>query len=314
MYVMKNRILKLVSALSLTALFFASCDKVEFPNIPVEGVDTTLYPGVWAEYTAPAFTENSNTLRNVLIEDFTGHLCPNCPAGADIAAGIEEDNPGRVFVASLHAGPSNSGKTSFQALIPPKYDRDFTNPEVLEMGATFFQLGVGFVGNPRGAINRIQNESGEFMFAPGFWAEKTAAALATPLSVNIQAKSNYYEETNGVFLHVETDFEQSLEGTYNVVAYIIQNEIIDYQSVYLPSEGTTVDSSHYHHHNVHMGNVFGETWGRTVKSGEISAGTKVVTNMSYKLPDGLTNEDMHFIIFVFNRETYEIMQVIEHEF
>ena len=162
---MKKSISYILFILAIAPFFMTSCDKVEFPNIPIEGVDTSLYPGNFSEYTIPSFSENNNTLKNVLIEDYTGHQCQSCPAAADIAATLEEDNPGRVFVASIHAGPSNDGITVFQELDPPKYDRDFTNPEGLEMGSTFFQLGIGFVGNPRGAVNRKRNESGEFMFS-----------------------------------------------------------------------------------------------------------------------------------------------------
>ncbi|MGB1102388.1 MAG: Omp28-related outer membrane protein [Crocinitomicaceae bacterium] len=306
---MKKSISYILFILTVAPLFMTSCDKVEFPNIPIEGVDTSLYPGNFSEYTIPSFSENSNPLKNVLIEEFTGHLCGACPNAAVVAKTLEEENPGRVFAAAIHGGPSNNGLTGFHNIIPPKYDTDHTNEQGLELASTFFQLGIGFVALPRGGINRRVNESGEFMFGPDDWAPLVAAELAEPVKINLQAKSNYYEETNGVYLHVETDFEQSIEGTYNVVAYAIQNDRVDYQ--YFNAYG---DSAYYHHHNVHVGNIFGETWGRTVGSDVIAAGTKVVTDMSYKLPDGLTNEDMHFLILVYNRNTYKVEQVIKHEF
>lgn len=306
---MKKSISYILFILAVAPLFMTSCDKVEFPNIPIEGVDTSLYPGNFSEYTIPSFSENSNTLKNVLIEEFTGHLCGACPNAAVVAKTLEEENPGRVFAAAIHGGPSNNGLTGFHDIIPPKYDTDHTNERGLELASTFFQLGIGFVALPRGGINRRVNESGEFMFGPDDWAPLVASELAEPVKINLQAKSNYYEETNGVYLHVETDFEQSIEGTYNVVAYAIQNDRVDYQ--YFNAYG---DSAYYHHHNVHVGNVFGETWGRTVGSEVIAAGTKVLTDMSYKLPDSLTNEDMHFLILVYNRNTYKVEQVIKHEF
>lgn len=306
---MKKYIYSLILLLALTPLMMTSCDKVEFPNVPIEGVDTTLYPGNFSEYTIPSFSENNNTLKNVLIEEFTGHLCGACPNAAVVAKNLENENPGRVFAAAIHGGPSNNGLTGFHDIIPPKYDTDHTNPEGLEMAASFFQLGIGFVALPRGGVNRSVNESGEFMFGPDDWAPIVSAELAKPVRINLQAKSNYYPSTNGVFLHVETDFEQTLTGTYNLVGFAIDNERIDYQ--YYNEYG---DSAYYHHHNVHMGNVFGETWGRTVGSDTISSGTKVVTDMSYKVPDGMTNEDMHFLFVAYNRNTYEVMQVIKHEF
>lgn len=303
---MKKIIFTLLAAIT-AGMVIPSCDKVEFPNITISGVDTTLYPGSFSEYTIPSFSENTNSLRNILIEDFTGHRCPACPAAADIAKGLEEANPGRVFVASIHAGPANNGITEFQKT-SASYPTDFTTVEGTTMASTFFQLGIGFVGNPRGGINRISNESGEFMFSQSFWVDKTNDALSTPVKVNLQAKSNYYPETNGVFLHVESDFEVSMTGDFNIVVYAIENERIAPQIVGVE------DVEDYHHHNIHRGNVFGETWGRSVASGEISAGTKVVTNFSYEVPADLNNENMHFFIYVYDKETYEILQVIKHEF
>jgi len=303
---MKKIIITLL-AIVTAGLIIPSCDKVEFPNITISGVDTTLYPGSFSEYTIPSFSENTNTFRNVLIEDFTGHRCPACPAAAIIAEDLEAANPGRVFVASIHAGPSNNGITEFQKT-SASYTTDFTTLEGTTMASTFFQLGIGFVGNPRGGINRISNESGEFMFSQSFWVDKTNDALTTPIKVNLQAKSNYYPETNGVFLHVESDFETTMTGDYNIVVYAIENERIAPQIV------GADDVEDYHHHNIHRGNVFGETWGRNVSSGEISAGTKIVTNFSYEVPADLNNENMHFLIYVYDKETYEILQVIEHKF
>ena len=68
------------------------------------------------------------------------------------------------------------------------------------------------------------------------------------------------------------------------------------------------------HHDIHIGNVYEETWGRGIASENTLGGTKISNEFTYEMPAGFTNEDMHFLILVFNRETYEIEQVIKHEF
>ena len=297
-------------ALGFFALIFgsiSSCDRVKQPKILVEDVDPDLYPGNFAEYTAPTFAPNTNTLRNVLIEDFTGHKCSGCPNAAAIAHSLEVANPGRVFVATIHAGPSNNGMSYFQSTSAPDFTYDFTNPEGLEIASTFYQLDVGFGNNPSGTVNRISDESSSFVFHQGQWTDLTSNTLESELKVNLQAKSNYFPETKGVYLHVESEFLETLEGTYNIVAYAIQKKIIATQQV-----GSEIDFD-YEHHNVHLGNVFNETWGRTITHGTTQAGTKIVSNLSYQIPSDLTKEEIHFQIFVYNRDTYEIMHVIEHE-
>lgn len=305
---MKNA-LTVIGILAIGGLTtLVSCNKVTFPNVIITEMDTTLFPGNFAEYEFPTFEENTNTQRNVVIADYTGHQCPFCPPAAAQAEAIEAANPGRVFVATIHASPENDGTGDFQK-VTEDFPKDFTNPQGLEMAIEFFNENVGFTSNPKGTINRVPRDDGFYFLSNGEWAAKTDEVLATELDVNLQAKSNYYPATNGVFLHVETEFINDLDGTYNIVVYVLENEVVSPQK---QPDGSTVED--YVHHDIHIGNVFEETWGRAVAEGNTTAGTKVVTDFSYELPDGLTNNDVHFLALVFNRETYEIKQVIKHEF
>lgn len=292
--------------LSITS--FVSCDRVTRPVIIQTELDTTLYPGDFVNYVAPTFEQNTNTEKNVLLEDWTGHQCTFCPGAAAEAKILEEANPDRVFVATIHAGPAANGISSFQVWNESgKYSTNFTTVEGTTMAAAFFSQPVGFSSNPKGCVNRLEDGGLFFLNYPD-WGDKVTEGLASPLDINLQAKSNYFPSTNGVFLHTETEFINELEGEYNIVVYAIENKIIDWQ------KDISGDIENYEHHNVHIGNVFNETWGRTVGSGTIQAGTKVVTDFSYKVPEGLDNTKMHFIIYVYDKETYEVMQVIDHHF
>jgi len=225
---MKN-VLTLIGFIAISGLAtFISCNKVTFPNVITTELDTTLFPGNFAEYVFPTFDENTNTERNVVIADYTGHQCPFCPPAAAQAELIEAANPGRVFVAAIHASPENDGTGDFQK-VTDEFPRDFTNPQGLEMAIEFFNLGVGFTSNPKGTVNRVPRDDVFFFLSNGEWAAKTDKVLETELDVNIQAKSNYFPETNGVFLHVETDFINDLEGTYNIVVYALEDEVISRQ-------------------------------------------------------------------------------------
>jgi hypothetical protein len=300
---------QLFSIFLLTLIIgFQSCDKVDFPVIPVPDIDTNVYPGNFFDYEFPTFGENLNTHRNALIEDYTGHQCPFCPPAAAAAEEIRDLKPeGRVFLVAVHATPSNDGRGPFQATTS-FFNRDFKNPQGLEMASTFKQLDVGFASNPSGNINRIQDETGNFFFDYGDWEGFVDVVLASPLDVNIQAKSNYFEETRGLYLHTETEFKNNLSGNYNIVVYAIEDSYVGPQKMPDGSKDTF-----YVHHDIHLGNLFDETWGRSVANGEIEAGSKFRTDFSYTLPEGLNKDEMHFIISVFNRDTYEIMQVIKHE-
>jgi hypothetical protein len=311
---MRLVVLALGIVLTISSLI-TSCDKVENPIKPEILLDTTLYPGNWEDYVFPTFTQNTNTDRNVLIEDYTGHRCPNCPEAAWLAYGLEVSNPGRVFVSSVHAGPN--GLSSFQTTAPdcgqPTNPNDefcsiFYCDEGLEYGQTFGGGGLGFIGNPQGNINRgTTNGSDMFLFSND-WTNRTNAVLTeNNLTVNIQAESNYYPETNGFFLHTETEFVQDLSGgQYNIVVSLMENEVKDYQD----SLGTKLYD--YKHHNIFRGCIDDLAWGQDL-GGNYTPGTKVYKDYSYKLPDGQTNEEYHLLIYVFDVDTYEVLQVIRQD-
>ncbi|MGV3631380.1 MAG: Omp28-related outer membrane protein [Bacteroidota bacterium] len=280
------------------------CDKVEQPyENPVSSeIDQSLYPGDWATYPWPVFTANTNTDQNILIEDYTGHTCVFCPAAADIARALEEANPGRVFVASIHASPGGLG--DFQKLEPPTFVHDFTTPQGLKYGETFAN-GFGFNGNPRGTINRkVMN--GSMFQAANNWTNGVNTTLAENiLQVNLQAKVNYYPETRGLFVHTEIDTMLVDASKINLVVYLIEESFVS------PQKKPGETDYEYHHHNVHRGNIDGLAFGRTLTNEYLKDSGKHQVDISYKLPDQYAADNCHLLIYAMNPDTYEIYQVIE---
>ena len=175
---MKQGILFLAFTISFGLAFLPSCDRVSNPYPPLVNLelDTTLYPGNWADYLAnewPTFQANTNTYRNILIEDFTGHKCIFCPAAADLAHQLQEANPGRVHVASIHSGVDGIG--DFQS-VDAEYTLDFTNPDGLYIETWFGTNDGGFAGNPRGPVSRVMN-GGNIFQSPGQWSSMTSTLL-----------------------------------------------------------------------------------------------------------------------------------------
>ncbi|MBD3636171.1 MAG: Omp28-related outer membrane protein [Crocinitomicaceae bacterium] len=299
--------------LLILAFFQTSCDKIEKPIKPAVELDTTIYPGNWDDYPEPVWMQNVNTNRNLVLEDYTGHKCPNCPDAATEAQNIELANPNRVFVASIHAAPG--GVSAFQAIAADcgqpsnpndKYCTKHYCDESIAYGNAF-QSGFGFFANPMGNISRI-TPSGENMFELyGNWSSRVTNVLAAnDLKVNIQAQSNYYSAANGFYLHTEIEFLEDLTGSYSTVVYLLEEKIVDWQDV-----NGTADSL-YEHHNVFVGCIDGLAWGRSI-SGGTSTGDKTYFDYSYTLPSGKDNTDYHLLIYVYDVATYEILQVIKHE-
>ena len=302
--------------LSIGLLYFVlcSCDHVENPYPPTVSIDldTTLYPGLWSDYQNnewPIFDENSNTERNVIIEDFTGHKCVFCPAAADLAHQLHMENPTRVFTAGIHAGPDGIG--DFQSVSPPDYPTDFTNPQGVEIGQYFGENDGGFPGNPRGTVNRFNN--GTIFQSPAQWTSMTDEIISSnDLKINIQSKLNYYEATKGAFLHVEVDplFEDVTENLA-IMVYLLEDSLVGDQKMADNSHNTS-----YVHRDIHRGNLNNETFGRPITS-ENLINDKYLINYSFTVPDQLDGTynpaNMHLLICAFNQTTWEIYQVIKQK-
>lgn len=313
---MKKNILFLFGTILGLSLSFTSCDKVSNPIKPEITVDTTIFPGNWEDYTFPTFTQNTNTNRNVMLEDYTGHRCPACPAAGWEAYNIEQANPTRIFVSSVHASPG--GLSSFQNLASDCGEASNPNDQFCtvfycdegeEYGSVFGGADVGFFANPQGNINRINFTGNDIFSTLTSWQTKVDGVIAAnDLKVNIQAQSNYYTETNGFYLHTEAEFLEDLPGSqYNMVVNLMENEVKDYQ------DSLGVKVSKYKHHNIFRGCIDGLAWGRTIPV-SYTVGSKSTLDYSYKLPDGMINTDYHLLIYVYDVDTYEVLQVIKHEF
>lgn len=301
----------------LFLVVLAGCDKVTNPYPPTNGgngeLDWNLYPdGDSAHYAQnkwPVFTANANTFRNVLIEDFTGHTCNSCPAAATLAHTLETNNPNRVFTAAIHTGPTGMGP--LQTIQLPDYPTNWTNLEGLEIGKYFGSIpGSAFQGNPRGTINRTNN-GGQLTYHPSGWTSKVNSLISTnELKVNVQAHSNYFASTRGYFLHTELEILDAslVANQLGTVVYLIEDSIIGDQKM-----GDNSHNATYVHREVMRGCIDGKAFGKTLTPANLSTNGKYYLNYSYKLPTTYDPTNMHVLIYVYDKTTMEIYQVIEHE-
>lgn len=311
----------------LGSIYLTSCDKIDNPFPPAQKVDldTTIYPGNWSDYVANEWPDFSTipaiTDRNVLIEDFTGHNCSYCPSAAAVAHGLVQSNPDRVFVASIHASNTVDGMSSFQAVNAAQgYTLDFTNPNGLALGSYFGNTLVnsGFFGNPAGTISRT-NDQGEYFPASGSWSTKTAAILSATLRVGIKAHVNYFETPkHGYFLHTEINILDNtlLPENLAVVVYLLEDSLVAPQNV-----GNTYTPD-YVHRDVFRGTIDNQLWGRTLSADYLKNGkyyldySAILSNQLDAAGTGSSHnaDNMHLVIYVYDKNTLEILQVVEEKF
>lgn len=308
---MKNLYILIASSV----LFLASCDKVDNiypPYSNVTDLNYSLYPnGGEQEYLDnewPTFTTNTNSDRNILIEDFTGHKCNNCPNAATVAENLKIGNPGRVFVSSVHTSPEGMG--SFQQ-VDAIYTNDFTCAEGLEIGLHFGwmeMVGSPFLGNPFGSVNRNNTNTGYPVQSHNTWASTVSTLLsANDLKVNIQAETNYFASTRGLFLHSEIDvLDAGITNDLYTVVHLIEDTLVGPQK--MPDNSTNYT---YKHHDIMRGSIDSRAFGQKLDPAHLDANGKYYFNYSYKIPDQYDVDNLHVVIYVRDAVTEEIYQVIK---
>ena len=312
---MKKPILILI----ILFLGLIGCDKTENPIPPVFGdLNWSLYPGDSNNYLAlysfedPSsnWSTNMNTKTHILLEDYTGHKCGSCPAAAEDALLLENDSSLGVIVVSIHACDVDAFQHLDSAM---GFITDFTT----NAGDVYIVDMPGFPANPIGTINRKPNPldpENDVWFATAEWPTYVNQEQNSDLLANIQLQSNYFPSTNGLFIHVESEFKSNLSGDYNLIIYLVRESVIASQFI----GGTTnLIDPNYNHHSVLSDNVNG-TWGTLLSSGDVSSGTKFYNDYSIELPDPNFDStydisNLSLIAYICERNSFEVIQVTKLE-
>jgi hypothetical protein len=310
---------KSVLSISILIIAVSSCKKDDVPpdseEIETYGLDTTLYPGDWATFSRPDFTPDPSPNRNVLLENFEGHRCPNSVNGDYMAKQLAAQFPGRVLPVTIHAGPT--GLTAFQdtdgdcgtALNPLGMycDTLFCN-EGLAIGDYFGNQSLGFFGIPQGTVNRKYQGTSNIFFFPSDWETYCEDEItANQLDLNIQAQSDYFPISGGVYVYAQVNMINQLSNSnLNMVGYFVENEHQSWQ------DSLNVDVPDYEHYNVLRACMNSEAFGATF-SGNYAPGDTYNFNYSFSLPAGASPDDYHLLLYVYDPSSYEVYQVIRHD-
>ncbi len=173
-------------------------------------VDSTKYTAVPAQP------------KNVLIEDFTGVHCDNCPNAQKQSISIENANPGRVFVMGIHC------TTTFGYPFPGH--PDYRTPN----GTNLVTYLLGTPGSlPTGDIDRkIWNFSGtpSIQLPYAIWPYYVDSQLAqTPKAAIAFNNKSYDAGSRTVSMDITTSFPQATTDTFYVTAALIESGFIDWQ-------------------------------------------------------------------------------------
>lgn len=276
------------------SLFFGACDRLENPvTVAKNKYREDLYGA------APSFTASTQAIRNVLFEEFTGHLCGACPASTALVLDFDSQLGERMVTVAIHAGTlAETGGTLFQ--------NDYTTPA----GNIYWsQLNGGF--NPSARINRLGGLANYVYIDPGnpaIWQDIITSELNRTTPVDLQTQCEYIVTDNVFNIHMNTQFLQAYTGNVNLVVLLAENHIISAQEDYSQTPSEIED---YEHEHVLRTNV-SEPMGNQIASNP-AAGFSATTSFTIPLKSTWTPTNMTVIGYLVDTDTHEVLNAIEYE-
>lgn len=266
---MKLRNIICGAAASIAAVLFVSCSDIDDDNRLI--------------YVKPAQVN-----RAVLIEDFTGQRCINCPfASLEIENIVEQYGADNVIAVGIHSGlgVKDTPTSKYQGLMT-------------DTGNEYYKA-WGSPGQPAGLVNR--NTSSTVAYTQWGDLVRTEIAKAAPLSISIE--NNFSESDRTVSIDVETmGTNGNTEGKLQV--WLVEDNIVSIQE--MPRDLGGGRKYDYVHNHVFRANVTSDLWGDpvTVKEGETTKKT-----YTYTIPEKWNVDNVSVVAFVTDSNNRNVQQV-----
>lgn len=211
------------SAFLVVCFILTSCDYVEnpYPVVNANISDTVSCP-------APVFPILVNHVKKILIEDFTGHTCGNCPKAAKELYDIDTIYPGRIIGLGIHVGSYAEPAPGFNGSPSTAFTSDYRTATGDVYDATF---GASAFGLPQGMFNRRDYDasSSQLQFYPN-WKAYAAGIIADASVVDLQINIDYTNADRKICATVRDSFLTAMSGTFKLVVLLTQDSIIDWQN------------------------------------------------------------------------------------
>jgi len=240
--------------------------------------------------------EPGTTVKKVLLEEFTGVRCVNCPkAQAEIANLQSESVYGENLVAvSYHAG--------FFSDPYPESTVDFTTRTGTEI-LSFLETPIGY---PSGVVNRRQfeGERGLQLIQFATWGGFVAQALEDDPLVALSIENNFNPDSRLLSTTVEITPLATIAEDLNITVLLTENDI---ESVQLTGDGIVDDYAQKHVFRTMLTGTLGDPISTSLQIGRSNQ-----ENFSFTLPEEWVAENCNIVTFVHQTNGgREVLQVEE---
>lgn len=219
------------------------------------------------------------TSRVVLVEEFTGMSCVNCPTGHQKIKDLQAQYSGKIIPVAIHAG----------SLAGPHNGWDFRTTEGTEIHAW-----SKAIGEPSLTINRQYfDDKGVYgIISPNSWAGPIADEICLRPDASIELTPAYDVGTRALSVTVDVNPLNTvkMKEPVGLTVLITENKVI------APQLGPAGWDNNYEHNHL-LRAFITDTWGTKIQEQGETLQPHQGT-FSYTLPAGWDENNCHIVAFV----------------
>lgn len=270
-------------------LFFISCDKVKNPIVKKNTV------------AGSNFITKSNATRSnykkVLLEDYTGHQCGNCPGAAIVAENLSAQYKDTLIVLSVHAG-------FFTKLNPPEFITSYTTQPGNDWDASA-GFGVSAAGNPNGMVNRKNFPGNGLIQKETKWPTTVPIAKKDPFIIKLNVTTNYDPTVRALNTNVKALFLTPYTKSIKVSVVLMEDSIEGVQKDY--TKNPDVVHGYEFMHVLRTG--INGSWGDVLKTGpSYTLDSAKVSYPDFPVNSAFKDKNLYVVVFVYDAISKEVIQ------
>lgn len=266
-------------------LIFYGCDKIKNPiqSTRGTGVDTL-----------------NNLVRKVLLEDYTGQTCGNCPAAAQVAEKLGEQYKDKLVTIAVHAGFFARTKSGYPTSYTTTVGNDWD-------GKTGFGISEG-LGNPNGMINR-KDFGGGMVQKESKWSSSVALALAQPYILGLDLKATYDPTSRNLNTTVKAGFKTAYTSPMKLVLVLMEDSIIGPQTDYTRNPDKIPNYVFMHLLRADINGSWGTDLKNPLDKPVVANDTIVSSFSNFQVKSDYNDKHLYLVAFAYDVATKEVLQV-----
>ncbi|MCL2290608.1 MAG: Omp28-related outer membrane protein [Bacteroidetes bacterium] len=284
--------MKKIALLTALLIIATSCNKIDTSQ-EVFSIISPVKVTPWD----PEYAQT--VVRKIYVEEFTGHRCNYCPAGARELEALMSEDP-NIVVTAIHC-TSLANATSHVL-----FNKNYKTP----MGDIICN-DFNIKGLPQATINRLRINETEWNYSPSQWRSTIAGINRNDVKAGIQLEYTIDEEKQEIEAKVAVTIIKEIPNPVQICLILQQDSIISGQL--FPND--VIDGEYAHMHMLRAG--FNGNYGtRLTPNGIVVEHFKYSTTFRLSYGNSFPYSQVPVIIkncsvvaYLIDMETKEILQV-----